>query len=442
MKIFNLAIIILLLLFGFASCDKESSQEKSKEEFCLYLNSDNMDKTIPIINDYLAELKSDLDEIQKMQAFTEWLKSCPCIIDATILCVSCIYTLPAQSEISMIFKENGTTVEVILDISMSNPLKAGICAINYGEQDNKDEPKFVRIEDLSFENYPKVDGSTSTRALNMMVACKLLDVSYSWQMITGNAAVTPMYYEWVVSPNVENVPNKYREDFFEKRVITSQTHGAFMNLINGKADIILTHRTVSLDEKKYADALGVTLTETSIALDAFVFVVSPTNTVKSLDVSQVQKIYTGEITNWLEVGGKNEPINVYTRPRNSGSEEVFRTLVMNDLEPANFPEVSEIGGMSMVFSEVRYGGNGICYTFNNYKDMIVRVPDSEVPKIAINGIFPDDETVENRTYPFISEVHVAIRSNLDRNSMAYKLYEWLQSENAKSTIAECGFIPK
>ena len=67
---------------------------------------------------------------------------------------------------------------------------------------------------------------------------------------------------------------------------------------------------------------------------------------------------------------------------------------------------------------------------------------SEVPKIAINRIFPDKNTVKNRSYPFISKVHVAIRSDLDHNTMAYKLYEWLQSESAKSTITECGFIPK
>ena len=223
--------------------------------------------------------------------------------------------------------------------------------------------------------------------------------------------------------------------------MTSQTHGAFMNLIDGEADIILTHRTVSPDEKAHAEAVGVTLIETSVASDAFVFIVSPNNSVKSLTVEQIRKIYTGEITHWSEVGGNNASIDVFTRPRNSGSEEVFRTLVMNGLERADFPEVSEIGGMSPVFMEV-YGGNGICYTFNNYKEMIVRVPDKEVPKIAVNGIFPDENTVKNETYPFISKVHVAIRSDLDRNSMAYKLYEWLQSENAKSTITECGFILK
>jgi phosphate transport system substrate-binding protein len=214
-----------------------------------------------------------------------------------------------------------------------------------------------------------------------------------------------------------------------------------MNLIDGKADIILTHRTISPDEKAHADSVGVTLIETPIALDAFIFVVNKNNPVKSLTVNQVQKIYTGEITNWSQVGGKNASIKVFTRPRNSGSEEVFRTLVMNGLEPADFPEVA-IGSMYWVFWEVKENQEGICYSFKTYKELQARVPDSEVPIIAINDVLPDGNTVTNRTYPFISEVHVAIRSDLDRNSMAYKLYEWLQSEDAKSTITECGFIPK
>jgi phosphate transport system substrate-binding protein len=221
----------------------------------------------------------------------------------------------------------------------------------------------------------------------------------------------------------------------------SQTHGAFMNLIDGNADIILTHRTVSPDEKAHADEAGVMLIEKSIALDAFVFIVNKNNPVKSLTVSQIQKIYTGEITNWSQVGGNDAKMKVFTRPRNSGSEEIFRTLVMNGLEPADFPE-SSIGSMVWVFSEVLNNENGICYTFNNYKDSVARKSDSEVPKIAINGVFPDESTVKNGTYPFIAEVHVAIRTNLDKNSMAYKLFEWLQTKSANGVIAECGFIPK
>jgi phosphate transport system substrate-binding protein len=246
--------------------------------------------------------------------------------------------------------------------------------------------------------------------------------------------------EWTLHPKYDELPDQYRT-FFGQYIKSSQTHGAFMNLIDGEADVILTHRTISPDEKAYSDAKGVTLIETPIALDAFVFVVNKDNPVQSLTVEQIQKTYTGDITNWQQVGGKNENIKVFTRPRNSGSEEVLRYLVMNGLEPADFPE-SYIGGMFQVFGEIFNNTNGICYIFNNYKDLQARIPDSEVPKIAINEIFPDENTVQDGTYPFISSVHVAIRSDLDHHSMAYKLYEWLQTENAKPILSECGFIPK
>jgi phosphate transport system substrate-binding protein len=297
----------------------------------------------------------------------------------------------------------------------------------------EEEENIIGIENISFDNYPKVDGSTSARVLNTMVACKLLGLRYEWM----EPAVVS---EWTLQANYEDLPQQYKT-FFTDRVKSSQTHGAFINLIDGNADIILTHRTISPDEKAHADSVGITLIETPIALDAFVFVVNKSNPVKSLTVNQTQKIYTGEITNWSQVGGNNASIKVFTRPRNSGSEEIFRKLVMNGIEPADFPE-SSIGGMSQVFGEILGNENSICYTFNNYKNLQARIPDSEVPKIAINGIFPDEQTVKNGTFPFISEVHVAIRSNLDHNTMAYKLYEWLQSEDAKSAITECGFLLK
>jgi len=95
-----------------------------------------------------------------------------------------------------------------------------------------------------------------------------------------------------------------------------------------------------------------------------------------------------------------------------------------------------------VFAEVKGDENAICYTFSNYKNLQARVPDSEVPKIAINGIFPGEGTIRNGTYPFITKLYIATRSDLDHNSMAYKLYEWLRSANAKPTLTECGFIPE
>ena len=290
---------------------------------------------------------------------------------------------------------------------------------------------FQGISGINFDNYPIVDGSTSSRALNQMIACKLLGVRYEW--------VPNIVLEWYLSANQEDIPEQHK-DFFQKNILTSQTNGAFMNLIDGKVDVILTHRIISPDEKAYAETKGVSLIETPIALDAFVFVVHKSNPVKTLTVNEIQEIYTKEITNWSEVGGNNVDIKVFTRPRNSGSEEVFREVVMKGLEPSEFPE-SAIGGMAGVFTEINANADAICYTFMNYKEMITRISDNVIPKLSINGVFPNETTVKNRTFPFISEVHVAIRSDLDQNSMAYKLYEWLQTPSGKSVAEESGFFP-
>lgn len=287
------------------------------------------------------------------------------------------------------------------------------------------------IDEIDFENYPKVDGSTSTKPLNSLIACKLLGLRYEW--MPGLVA------EWSVLPDTEDIPESY-SDFFGDRIKASRTHNAFMNLIDGNADIILTHRTLSPDEKAHAEKNGVALLETPIALDAFVFVVNKNNPVRNLTVGQVRRIYTGEITNWKEVGGDDALIQPFTRPRNSGSEEIMRSLVMDGLEVGDFPE-SEIESMAGVFPEMR-NSNGICYTFKFYKEAMVRVSDEDVPRISINGVFPANSTVIDQSYPFISKVHVAIRSDLDRNSMAYKMYEWLQTKEVDGVIAESGYIPK
>jgi phosphate transport system substrate-binding protein len=284
------------------------------------------------------------------------------------------------------------------------------------------------IEGITRENYPRVDGATSTRALNMMIACKLLGVPYVW----GSVSQTPESSVWPLDGNGYS-----DENFLGGRIKTSQTYGAMMNLIEGKTDIILRSTTASPDEKAAALAAGVTLTETPIALDAFVFLKNSANQVKSLTLDQIRKIYTKKITNWSEVGGDKAPMKVFARPRNSGSEEALRELVMDGQEPAEFPEEQYVPTMMGLFGEIGREKYAVGYIFKNYKEMIMRRYE---PVFAIDGIYPDPTTMRNRTYPLTTEVYAIIRSDLDRNSMAYKLYEWLQTESAQTVLAECGFL--
>ncbi|MDP2889795.1 MAG: substrate-binding domain-containing protein, partial [Bacteroidota bacterium] len=230
------------------------------------------------------------------------------------------------------------------------------------------------------------------------------------------------------------------QEFVTERLKSSQTHNSIINLIDKQADLILSARKMSPDEKEYADNAGVSLIETPIALDAFIFVANLSNPVKSLTTKQVQDIYTGKIKNWKEVGGNDKTIKPYIRNQNSGSQELMETLVMQGLIIANLnvDYEPELPSMSMVFSKLRSDVDALGYTVYYYKEQIVR--DKVVKSLAINAIEPTEKSIKNKTYPYIAEVYVAIRSDLDKNSMAYKLYELLQSEAAKSVIAESGYI--
>jgi len=276
--------------------------------------------------------------------------------------------------------------------------------------------KQFKINGLTLDNYPIVDGSTSTLPLNQLIACKLLDIPKEW---------------------ISRKP--YSEKFWE-HVKASQTHQSFINLIDNKVDLTLSARTMSPDEKGYADAAGVTLIETPIALDAFIFVVNPNNPIKSLTIKQVQDIYTGKITNWSEVGGNNAKINPYVRDPNSGSQELMESLVMKDLDFMEFPESPDmISSMILVFDIVSTDVNAICYSLYYYKEHILKTTLTKT--IAIEGIIPDKITISDYSYPLVAEVYAIIRSDLDKSSMAYKLYELLQTEDGKRVIEESGYVP-
>ena len=293
---------------------------------------------------------------------------------------------------------------------------------------DKSSESFFKIEGLTLENYPKVDGSTSTDPLNRLIASKLLGYNYSWEQAWH------MNGTWYLSTDIPR-------DFLAERIKSSQTHQSIINLIDKKADLILSARKMSQDEKAHADSLGVEIIETPVALDAFVFVTNLNNPVKSFTQQQAKDIYTGKITNWKEVGGSDSPIKPYVRNQNSGSQELMEELVMQGTPIASFSVdyEPEIPSMAMVFSVTRSDVNALCYTVYYYKEQIVR--DNIVKSIAIDGVAPNRKTIQSQKYPYVSKVYATIRSDLDQNSMAYKLYELLQTESAKGIIAESGYVP-
>ena len=298
-----------------------------------------------------------------------------------------------------------------------------------GDKEDEDTIESPFIQGLTLNNYPKSDGSTSTAPLNTIIACIILGIDYKW-IWTNNTRV--------VEPGLR----KKDSEKFWRQIKSSQTHQSFINLINKEADIILSARRMSPDEKAHADAAGVSLIETPVALDAFIFIVHRENWIYSLTIKQVQDIYTGKITNWREVDGNNMKINPYVRNANSGSQELMETLVMKDLEIIEFPQNSFelMHSMAGALDSVSDDINSICYTLYYYLENIA-TSTWNIQVVAINEIRPNWGTIGNRTYPYVAEIYAVIRSDLDKSSMAYKLYEWIQTEEGKQVIDESGYVP-
>ncbi len=296
------------------------------------------------------------------------------------------------------------------------------------------------IEGLTLDNFPVMDGSTSTDPLVRTIACELLGYEYEWARPMG-----------MVTWELETM---LPESFINRKIQCSQTHGAFINLIEGSMwavpEIIFSARRMSATEKEAADFYGVELIETPIALDALIFIANNDVSVNTLTHRQIQDIYTLKTTNWNEVGGNGLPIVPFVRNKNSGSQELMESIVMTEPIPDGFFEdefsdEQKISSMYPLVTSVEHQEGGLGYTVFYYLENIVRYGNlgyqGGLKTLAVNGVHPDKATIANRTYPFTAEVYMIIRSDLDKSSMAYKIYEFMQTDIGKQIVGRSEYVP-
>ncbi len=226
------------------------------------------------------------------------------------------------------------------------------------------------------------------------------------------------------------------------------THEAYLALINGDADIILVARAPSRDELTAAQTKNVGFDVRPIALDAFVFIVNSQNTVDNLSLKQLRQIYSGKITNWKQVGGKDEEIHPYQREENSGSQELMNTLVMSGTPMIDAPEMiawtmagpfNAIGAPPYLESPEEKGdAAGIGYSVYYYSKYMVTNDDVEF--IGVNGVEPTSRTIRDRTYPLTTEVYAVVRKDLSPEDAAMQLRNWLLTSDGQYTIELSGYV--
>lgn len=299
--------------------------------------------------------------------------------------------------------------------------------LNSCEKENLDLRDFKNI---TLDEWPLTDCSTSTSPARDLVAYKLLGVPYKWE----KSFLNPTY---VILPSFSVTEFTYN-DYLTKN-LCSGTHGAYMNLIEGKTDVIIASRDISRNEKAAAEELGVELETAPLAIDAMVFIVNPKNPVKNLTSEQVRKIYSGEITNWKEVGGVDHTITPYIRDADSGSQEKMETMVMAGLKMIEGLPETIGGGMLSPYWSIEQDEYGIGYTPFYYCTAMVRDL-IRVDMLSINGVAPSKKTLKDGSYPFISSIYAAIRKDETRGSKAYKLFNFLFTKTGADMIDESGYI--
>ena len=300
-----------------------------------------------------------------------------------------------------------------------------------------DDPA-AALKDVKLEDWPFTDCSTSTRPVRDIVAYQLLGVPYRWDIDWMGGQT------YIIYPDFTGAEASFSYQDYMVKNLCSGTHGAYMNLIEGKTDVIIASRDISRNERASSAGLGVELETAPLAIDALVFIVNPRNPVKNLTADQVRKIYIGEITNWKEVGGVDHAITPYIRNADSGSQEKMETLVMAGLTMIDGTEgtyMYEIIGSQMTspYLQLEADEYGIGYTPFFYCTAMVRDL-LKVNMLSIDGVMPSQESLMNNKYPFVSSIYAAIRKTEDHNSMAYKLYRFLFTKKGADMIDESGYI--
>lgn len=247
---------------------------------------------------------------------------------------------------------------------------------------------------------------------------------------------------------IDNSKKKYNElsdeDFHDvinngKIVTFTNSKDGYYRLINGEIDLFIGARP-SRNLIEGAKEINKTIVSIPIGKEAFVFFVEEDNPIDNLSSEDIRKIYSGEITNWRELGGKNQKIIAFQRPEDSGSQVMMRYF-MGDVPIKEADTIERISAMGGVIKQVKQYHNekgAIGYTFNYFLSGLNQ--EKGVKILSVDGIYPSTETIKNGTYPIIADLVVAkIKDNNKEN--VDKVIDFLLSKDGQYIIEKTGYGP-
>ncbi len=206
---------------------------------------------------------------------------------------------------------------------------------------------------------------------------------------------------------------------------------AFTSLLEETGEIGMSSRNIKDSEQDSFTAKGQDIVEWIAAYDMIGVIVNEKNGVEELTLEQVEGIFTGDITDWSEVGGKAGPISAYTRNTSSGTYKSFQEMAMKKRDYG--PDTQKMAGNEQIASEVSGNENGIGYVGLAYaeKDGIKAV---EVGGVKLKARYAKE-------YPIARSLHYyTIKGSL--SPAEEKFLKWATEDPKASEVVErVGFIP-
>ena len=255
----------------------------------------------------------------------------------------------------------------------------------------------------------------------------------SLPVLDGAAALVPVYASIIdnVYPKgcVKYEGGTFSDDNFYGENFASDSAMQYKNTVRGYKAIvdgttdILFCAAPSEEQKQYAEDMGVELVYVPIGLEGFVFFVNENNPVDILTAEQIRRIYSGEFTNWKELGGVDRVINPLTRLEGSGSQTTFEKF-MGDVS---------IGTKS----PFAITGATIGFSFRYYMAGIVE--NDSVKMLSVNGVYPSAENIRNRSYPIVAQFYAIYRAD-NENENIKPLIEWILSDEGQTLIEQTGYL--
>ena len=261
---------------------------------------------------------------------------------------------------------------------------------------------------------------------------KTLKLTENLPRIDGAAALFPVYSAFVnaVYPNT----TKLHDGIFEY----NNTPDGYRLLAEKETDIFIGVYP-SDEQRAYAEENQTTFEYTPIGTEAFVFFIHKDNPITNLTTEQIKDIYSGKITNWKDVGGKNEKITAFQRNEGSGSQSMLKRF-MGDTPITDAPTemVNDLmAGIIEQVADYKSKTNSIGFSFRYYVEGIIKNPD--IKMISIDGAAPTFENIRNGSYTILTPIY-AVTYKENQNGNVDKLLEWILSDEGQYIINETGYV--